>query len=132
MKKTTGYLIILAVFCLFAVSAAYALDLQTHDFDGHFKMGVPKDASIKIVENSGGTVIYTVSNYDINITYYGNGYSWMSTPGSTVRTQGRYTIEEFPDGSNLVFLQSAFGAIKIRGNMPVDDMISMLDTVKFN
>ena len=138
MKKKTGYLIVLAVFCLFAVSAAYALDLQSHDFDGHFTMDVPKDASIKKVNESyEGGVVYTDSKNNINITYtdsvnYEGGLHFSADPGTSMSKRGNYSVVEFPDGSNMVTLKNESGMVMIRGKMSVDDMISMLDTVKFN
>ena len=47
MRKTTSYLLVLAIVAMFLVTAVSALDLQTQDFDGHFKMDVPKDASLR-------------------------------------------------------------------------------------
>ncbi|WP_288266742.1 hypothetical protein [uncultured Methanobrevibacter sp.] len=48
MRKTTSYLLVLAIVAMFLVTAVSAIDLQTHDFDGHFKLKVPKIVYVSV------------------------------------------------------------------------------------
>ena len=74
MRKTTSYLLVLAIVAMFLVTAVSAIDLQTHDFDGHFKMDVPKGISFEKTNNTPDKSINVTMNYKnytekINIIY---------------------------------------------------------------
>lgn len=71
MKKISAILMIAAI-GLLMVSAVAAIELTSHDFDGNFKMDVPKNASIKKTDSDGfleTAVCYEDSANHINITY---------------------------------------------------------------
>ena len=140
MKKIGSYLIVLTIFGMFLMTTAYALDLETHDFDGHFKMDVPKGSSIKQINDTyEGGVIYEDSANKINITYTdttdysGSTGSMTAEAGTKMYSHDDYSIMEKPDGTNLVtYINKDSGKlVMISSEMPVEDMESMLDTVEF-
>jgi hypothetical protein len=53
MKKILAILMFVAVFGL-VMGCASAVDLTDHDFDGHFNMKVPKNATFKLTDSSDG------------------------------------------------------------------------------
>lgn len=140
MKKIVSYLIVLTVIGMFLMTTAYALDLETHDFDGHFKMDVPKNATIKQVSDTYDEgVVYDDSTNKINITYtdntdYSGSTATMSSEaGGVIKSHGDYTITENPSGINVVVYinQDEGKLVMICGEMSVEDMESMMDTVEF-
>lgn len=73
MKKIFAILIALAAFGLVMGGVSAATELVDHDFDGHFKLKVPKNATFKKTDSAGGllddAVSYSDSANDMNITY---------------------------------------------------------------
>ena len=73
MKKIFAILIVLATLGLVMGGVSAAVELVDHDFDGHFKLKVPKNATFKKIDSSGGllddAVSYSDSANDMNITY---------------------------------------------------------------
>ena len=73
MKKIFAILIVLATLGLVMGGVSAAVELVDHDFDGHFKLKVPKNATFKKTDSSGGllddAVSYSDSANDMNITY---------------------------------------------------------------
>lgn len=72
MKKILSILMFVAVFGL-VMGCASAVDLTDHDFDGHFSMKVPKNATFKLTNSSdsllsNGDTYYDSAN-NLTITY---------------------------------------------------------------
>ena len=138
MKKITNYIVILAVIGMFLMTAVCALDLETQDFDGHFKMDVPKDASFEKMNDTYETgVLYSDEKNDINILYTdnsdyaGNLPSFTAEAGTKMYKDGNYSVMEFPNGQNYVSIMDKSHLVQIQSKMEVKDMESMLETVEF-
>ena len=73
MKKIFTILIALAAFGLVIGGVSAAVELVDHDFDGHFKLKVPKNATFKKTDSASGllddAVAYSDSANDLNVTY---------------------------------------------------------------
>ena len=139
MKKITTYLIAIAITCMFLMTAVSALDLETHDFDGHFKMGVPKGASIELINDTYEEGVHyndskdkiIISYTDRQIEYAGHLPSFTVEAGTGMHSEGNYSIIECPNGTNIVALTDDSHQVRILGEMPVDDMKAMLATAEF-
>ncbi|WP_288267310.1 hypothetical protein, partial [uncultured Methanobrevibacter sp.] len=119
-------------------TAVSALDLQTQDFDGHFKMDVPKDASFKKVNDtyeSGAVYIDEKNKITISYTdkedYSGSFPSFTADAGTKMYEDGNYSVMEFPDGTKLVSYIDESHLVLINSTMEVKDIESMLDTIDF-
>ncbi len=138
MRKTTSYLLVLAIVAMFLVTAVSAIDLQTHDFDGHFKMDVPKDASFKKVNDTyeSGAVFADEKNkitisYTDKEDYSGSFPSFTADAGTKMYEDGNYSVMEFPDGTKLISYIDESHLVLINSTMEVKDVESMLDTIDF-
>ena len=138
MRKTTSYLLVLAIVAMFLVTAVSAIDLQTHDFDGHFKMDVPKDASFKKVNDtyeSGAVYIDEKNSITVSYTdkenYSGSFPSFTADAGTKMYEDGNYSVMEFPDGTKLISYIDESHLVLINSTMEVKDVESMLDTIDF-
>ena len=104
MKKITNYIVILAVIGMFLMTAVCALDLETQDFDGHFKMDVPKDASFEKMNDTYETgVLYSDEKNDINILYTDNSDYAGNLPSFTAEagTKDYSDAEPYQSGISL-------------------------------
>ena len=139
MKKITTFLIAIAITCMFLITTVSALDLETHDFDGHFKMGVPKGASIELINDTYEEGVHyndskdkiIISFTDREINYAGHLPSFSVDAGTSMHDEGNYTIIECTNGTNIVALTDDSHQVRIMGEMSVNDMKSMLATAEF-
>ena len=138
MKKITSYLLVLAIISMFLVTAVSAIDLETQDFDGHFKMDVPKDASFKKVNDtyeSGAVFVDEKNNITVSYTdkedYSGSFPTFTVDAGTKMYEDGDYSIMEFEDGTKLISYIDESHLVLINSTMEVKDIESMLDTIDF-
>ena len=73
MKKILAILMFLAAFGLIMGCTSAAVELTDHDFDGHFSMKIPKNATFKLTNSSDGLLsngdTYHDSANNLSIVY---------------------------------------------------------------
>lgn len=122
------------------------VELESHDFDGNFKMDVPKGASIKETTDSeakyNGAIVYTDSTNDLNITYVENDdvndkyvdeviTNLEKETGAKVTKNGNLNVVSVGPWNEVIFNDGNKMMMIVTSQLDLDTITSMAQSVEF-
>lgn len=145
MKKALAILMFVAAFGLVLGFASAAVDLTDHDFDGHFSMKVPKNATLKLKDSSDGffedgdtyydsvnnlTIVYVMSG-DVNDTLVDKYVKEMKDHGADVSKKDNLNLID-AHGLNAILFQKDGELLLIESTgLNMDTITTMAQSAKF-
>lgn len=134
-----------AAFGLFMGCASAAVDLTDHDFDGHFSMKVPKNATFKLTDSDDGllssgdsyhdsvnniTITY-VMDADVNDTLVEKTVKELKDHGANVSKKDNLNLID-AHGLNAILFQKDMELLMIESTeLDIDTLTTMAQSVKF-
>ena len=145
MKKTLAILMFVAAFGLVIGFASAAADLTDHDFDGHFNMKVPKNATLKLTNSSDGffedgdtyydsvnnlTITYVMSG-DVNDSLVDKYVKELKDNGADVSKKDNLNLID-AHGLNVILFQKDGELVLIESSeLDMDTITTMAQSAKF-
>ena len=145
MKKILTILMFVAAFGLVIGCASAAVDLTDHDFDGHFSMKVPKNATFKLTDADNGifccgdsyhdsvnnlSATYLMSA-DVNDSFVDKYVNQFKDKGADVSKKGDLNIID-GHGINVIMFQKDGELLMIESTqLDMDTLTTMAESVKF-
>lgn len=129
-----------------AVSVNSTVELGSHDFDGNFKMDVPKKASFKETTDSeaqyNGAIVYTDSTNDLNITYVENDEindryvdevisNLEKETGAEVTKNGNLNVVSVDPYNEVIFNDGNKMIMIVTSQLDLDTLTAMAQSVEF-
>lgn len=129
-----------------AVSVNSTVELESHDFDGNFKMDVPKKASFKETTDSeaqyNGAIVYTDSTNDLNITYVENDEindkyvgevisNLEKETGAEVTKNGNLNVVSVGPWNEVIFNDGNKMMMIVSSQLDLDTVTAMAQSVEF-
>lgn len=134
-----------AAFGLVIGFASAAVELTDHDFDGHFSMKVPKNATLKLTDSSDGlfedgdtyhdsaynlTVVYVMSG-DVNDTFVDKYVKELKDHGANVTKKDNLNLID-AHGLNVIMFQKDMELLMIESTeLDMDTLTTMAQSAKF-
>lgn len=114
MKKYMSILLILAIACAFSLSVVVAADMESHNFDGKFKMDVPSGSSFER-SASGGVITFTDEYNGVGVVYAEDSSITPDTPGSFDQFEASSGFTEIgtDNGLHIYKKGSVYAAMKL-------------------
>lgn len=145
MKKILTILMFLAAFGLIMGCASAAVELTDHDFDGHFSMKVPKNATFKLTNSSDGllsngdtyhdsvnnlSIVY-VMDADVNDSLVEKTVKELKDHGADVTKKDNLNLID-AHGLNVIIFQKDMELLMIDSTeLDMDTLTTMALSVKF-
>ena len=145
MKKILVILMYLAAFGLVIGCASAAVELTDHDFDGHFSMKVPKNATFKLTDSDDGflssgdayhdpvnnlTLTYVMDG-DVNDTLVDKYVKELKDNGADVSKKDNLNLID-AHGLNVIMFQKDMELLMIESTeLDMDTLTTMAQSVKF-
>lgn len=145
MKKILTILMFMTVFGLVIGCASAAVDLIDHDFDGHFSMKVPKNATIKLTDSDDGffssgdsykdsvnnlTITY-IMDEDVNETLIDDQIKDLESHGADISKKGNLNLID-AHGLNVIMFNKDDEMLIIESTeLDMNTLTTMAESVKF-
>lgn len=122
------------------------VELESHDFDGNFKMDIPKGASFKETTDSeasyNGGIVYTDSSNDINITFVENDEvddkfvselvgNLKKETGAEVTKNGNLNVVSVDPYNEVIFNDGNKMIMIVTSQLDLDTLTAMAQSVEF-
>ena len=122
------------------------VELESHDFDGNFKMDIPKGASFKETTDSeasyNGGIVYTDSSNDINITFVENDEvddkfvselvgNLKKETGAEVTTNGNLNVVSVGPYNEVIFNDGNKMIMIVTSQLDLDTLTAMAQSTEF-
>ena len=127
-------------------SVTSAIELESHDFDGKFKMDVPKGASFKKITDSeaeyNGGIIYSDSSNDLNVTLVENDEvnddfvaeligNLKKETGAEVTANGDLNIVSVDSYKEVIFNDGNKMVMIVTSQLDLDTITAMAQSAEF-